>query len=111
MVSQGFIVKKDPQPTQAGKLTRYLPFASAAENGLVYLVKSTFNPATLEAYFKENEAFDGERSSDHRKDDWADVTASAFNYLSSARVKNLVLRNQEHKHTLARDILSKTTLK
>ena len=97
-------------PTQNGKLTRYLPFSSAAENGLVYLVKNTFNPATLEAFFKENEAFDGERSSDHRKDDWPDATASAFNYLASARIKNLVSRNQKHRETLAKGVLSRDTI-
>lgn len=111
LVSEGYIVKKDPQPTQNGKLTRYLPFSSAAENGLVYIVKSTFNPATLEAFFKENEAFDGERSSDYRKDDWPDATASAFNYLASARIKNLASRNQKHRETLAKGVLSKETMR
>lgn len=107
LISEGYVVKKDPMPTQNGKLTRYLPFSSAAENGLVYLVKNTFNPATLEAFFKENEAFDGERSSDHRKDDWPDAVASAFNYLASARIKSLVTRNQNHRETFAKDVLSK----
>jgi phage terminase large subunit-like protein len=107
LVSEGYIVKKDPMPTQNGKLTRYLPFSSAAENGMVYLVKRTFNPATRESYFKENEAFDGERSSAHRKDDWPDCTASAYNYLASSRVKSLVARNQQHRDTLAKDVLSK----
>lgn len=69
LIAEGHVVKKDPMPTQNGKLTRYLPFSSAAENGLVYIVKSTFSPATLDAFFKENESFDGARSSDHRKDD------------------------------------------
>ncbi len=111
LVSEGYVVKKDPMPTQNGKLTRYLPFSSATENGLVYLVKPSFNPATLDAYLKENEAFDGERSSDHRKDDWPDCTASAYNYLSATRVKNLVARNQKHRDTLAKGVLSTRNLR
>jgi phage terminase large subunit-like protein len=106
LICEGHVVKKDPAPTQNGKLTRYLPFSSAAENGLVFLVKSTFSPATLDAYFKESEAFDGLRSSDHRKDDWPDCTASAFNYLSSARTVNLVCRNQGQTKTMASNLLS-----
>ena len=105
LITDGYVVKKDPMPTQSGKLTRYLPFSSAAENGLVYLVKSSFSPATLDAYFKESESFDGERSSDYRKDDWPDCTASAFNHLSSARTVNLVSRNQSHTQTLASGVL------
>lgn len=111
LVSGGFTVKKDPMPTQSGKLTRYSPFASAAENGLVFLVKNSFNTATLEAYFKENEAFDGERSSAYRKDDWPDCTATAFNHLASSRVKSLVTRNQKHRDTLAKGVLGKPTYK
>jgi phage terminase large subunit-like protein len=105
LITLGYVVKKDPMPTTSGKLTRYLPFSSAAENGLVYLVKSSFNPATLDAFFKESEAFDGERSSSHRKDDWPDATASAFNYLSTARIVRIVPRNQSHTRTLAADIV------
>jgi predicted phage terminase large subunit-like protein len=106
LITEGFRVKKDPQPTQNGKLTRYLPFSSAAENGLVFIVKSTFSPATLDALFKENEAFDGQRSSDHRKDDWPDAMASAFNYLSSARTVRLVCRNQTRTSTMASEVLA-----
>jgi predicted phage terminase large subunit-like protein len=111
LICEGYVVKKDPMPTQSGKLTRYLPFSSAAENGLVYLVKNTFNPATLEAFFKENEAFDGERSSDHRKDDWPDTVASAFNHLSSARTVRLVCRNQNRTSTMASEILATESVK
>lgn len=106
--SKGYIVKKDPMPTQSGKLTRYLPFSSASENGLVFIVTSSFNPATREALFKENEAFDGERSSDYRKDDFPDCIASAFNHLSSARVKCMASRNQKQRGTLAKSHLSKS---
>jgi predicted phage terminase large subunit-like protein len=106
LIVEGFRVKKDPQPTQNGKLTRYLPFSSAAENGLVFIVKSSFSTATLEALFKENEAFDGTRSSDHRKDDWADSMASAFNFLCTTRTVRLVRRNQTRTSTMASEVLA-----
>jgi phage terminase large subunit-like protein len=111
LITEGHVVKKDPMPTQQGKLTRYLPFSSAAENGLVFIVKSTFSPATLDAYFKESEAFDGLRSSDHRKDDWPDSTASAFNFLSATRTVRLVRRNQTRTNTMASEILSTDSVK
>ena len=101
----GFKVKPDPMPTQTGKLTRYLPFSSAAENQLIYIVTSTFNKATLEAFHAENEAFDGERSSDNRKDDWPDCTASAYNYLCTARTVSTVARKQKTEQTLAAEVL------
>ena len=86
LITEGFTVKKDPTPAQLAKLTRYGPFASAAETGLVYIVESTFTKQSLEAFYKENEAFDGERSTKTRKDDWPDATASAFNYLCKTAV-------------------------
>ena len=79
---EGFIVKKDPTPSQRSKLQRFMPFSAAVENGFVYIVESTFpNKATLEAFYKELESFDGERSGKLRKDDWPDSCASAYNYL------------------------------
>lgn len=111
LILEGHIVKKDPAPTQNSKLTRYLPFSSAAENGLVYIVKSTFSPATLAAYFTESEAFDGLKSSDHRKDDWADSTASAFNYLCTARNVRLVRRNQVQTSTIVSEVLTSEHVK
>lgn len=82
----GFRVKKDPMPTNKSKLTKFLPFADACENGLVRIVKSTFTVATYEALMKELEAFNGERSSDTRKDDYADAIATAYNHLCKAKV-------------------------
>lgn len=38
---------------------------------------------------------------------WPDCTASAFNFLSSVRVKSLVKRNQNHRDTLAKGLLGK----
>lgn len=83
LVVEGFVVKQDPMPTQKSKLKKFEPFASACENGLVFIDESTFpNKKTLEAFYKELEAFDGERSTGTRKDDWCDTIATAFNFLS-----------------------------
>ena len=103
---EGFRVRKDPVPAQRSKLQRFMPFSAAVENGNVYIVESTFpNKATLEAYYKELEAFDGKRSGKLRKDDWADCTASAYNYLSKARNARIVCRNQLVDNTLAKKVL------
>ena len=69
LIEQGFTVKADPMPSNKTKLTKFSPFASACENGLVRICKDTFNLATYEALCKELESFDGERSTAHRKDD------------------------------------------
>lgn len=86
LIEQGFSVHKDPMPPINSKLTRFAPFSSACENGLVYIVESTFNKQTLEAFYKELEAFDGERSTRLRKDDYPDSAASAFNFLCKKKV-------------------------
>lgn len=87
LLEEGFIVKKDPTPAQKSKLVRFTPFATACENGLVSIIESSFpDKKTLEAFYKELESFDGERSSTARKDDWADATASTFNYLCQQKV-------------------------
>jgi len=94
LMLEGFLVRKDPLPTQSGKLKKFEPFSAACQNGAVYLVKSTFDKPTLDAYYNELEAFDGKRSSRQRKDDWADCTASAFNFLVTRRNHKIVVRNQ-----------------
>lgn len=95
------IVKKDPMPPTTAKLTRFSPFAAAAENGFVNIVEGSFrNKATLEAFYQELEKFDGERSTRQRKDDWPDTVASAFNFLSQQRVVRIVKRNQNQVDTL-----------
>lgn len=87
LVEQGFVVKSDPMPNTKSKLKRFEPFSSACENGLVSIVESSFpNKATLEAFYKEMESFNGERSTATRKDDWPDATASGFNYLAKEKV-------------------------
>lgn len=78
----GFLVAEDPNPSNKSKLKRFEAFSSAAQNGLVSIVEDTFEPATLAAFYKELESFDGERSTADRKDDWPDATASVFAYLA-----------------------------
>ena len=86
LIEEGFLVKEDPMPNNKNKLTRFSPFASACENGLVSIIEDSFpNRATLEHWYKEHEAFDGERSSTQRKDDLPDATASGFNALSKSK--------------------------
>jgi len=83
LTCEGMVVKKDPMPNNKSKLVRFEPFASACQNGLVRVVRSSFpNKATYDAFMKELEAFDGQPSTVSRKDDWPDATASAFNYIS-----------------------------
>lgn len=93
LTGQGFIVKKDPMPNNKSKLLRFQPFASACQNGLVRIVKSSFpNEATYNKLMMELEGFTGDRSTAHRKDDAADAIASAFNYISKMKtIRDFVL--------------------
>lgn len=85
--NKGYRVKKDPVAGNKAKLTRFLPFADAAENGLIYIVRSSFDKVTYEWVMKEMESFDGERSTATRKDDFPDCIASIYNYLCQAKVR------------------------
>jgi predicted phage terminase large subunit-like protein len=58
------------------KLTRFLPFSAAAENGLIKICRGEWN----EAYLSELERFIGD---DRTKDDQVDGTSGAFNELMS----------------------------
>lgn len=80
-MKEGFMVSKDPMPTNKSKLKKFEPFSSAAQNGLISIVESTFTKQTLEYFYKELESFDGERSSASKKDDMCDCAASVFNHL------------------------------
>ena len=86
-ISEGFKVKKDPTATNKSKLIRFQPFASACENNLVYILEDTFDPVTRDFIYKQLEAFDGERSTASRKDDFVDAIATAFNYLAQSKVR------------------------
>ena len=78
----GFVIKKDKVAPQKSKLQKFMPISAAIENQLVSIVESTFNKSTLDAFYKEMEAFDGTRSGKLRKDDWPDAVATAYNYLT-----------------------------
>lgn len=99
--ANGTRCKKDPMPTTKSKLIKFLPFADAAQNGLVRIVRNTFpNDETIEFIFKELEAFDGERSTAHRKDDFPDCIASAHNGIAKTRVSKPVTIPQMDNPTL-----------
>lgn len=96
----GVSVKADPMPITKSKLKKFEPFATAVENGMVSIVESSFkNKKTLEAFYKELETFDGERSTAHRKDDWADACASAYNFLIKAKVRKPMAQPKNHSST------------
>lgn len=87
LAQHGIIVKKDPVASNKSKLQKFSPVAAAIENGLVSIVENTFpNKHTLESFYKELEAFDGNRSTRKRKDDWPDCLATAYNYMSRSIV-------------------------
>ncbi|QNO03417.1 terminase large subunit [Rheinheimera phage vB_RspM_barba_10-9I] len=81
-LSNGFIVKKDPVPHTKSKIARFENFATAASNGLVYVVESSFDKPTLEFIKKSLCDFTGERSGRLYKDDIPDCVATGFNYLN-----------------------------
>jgi phage terminase large subunit-like protein len=93
--SSGYKVIKDASISNHSKLAKFEPFATAAEHGLVYIVESSFSPATLEWFYKELEAFTNERSTSRRKDEAVDICASAFNTLNKKRNHKVVVRNQK----------------
>ena len=68
------------RPITKNKVTNFLPFAAAAENGNVKVVKGMWN----EVYFNELENFDGEGKG---KDDQVDATSIAYNELVGHSVR------------------------
>lgn len=86
LIEHGYRVRKDPVPNNKSKVARFSPFSSACENGLVYVVESSFQKKTLEAYYGELESFTGDNKSKTIKDDFVDATSSAFNYLCRQQV-------------------------
>jgi phage terminase large subunit-like protein len=85
-VNEGFRVKGASTGNQANaKGLRYSPFCSAAEQGLVFILKDTFRcQHTLELFLSELEYFEhGFKSSAKFKDDWVDSVSDAFSTLQS----------------------------
>lgn len=65
----GLVVKSDPMPNNKSKIKRFEPFSIACQNGLVYIVESSFEEDDLKQFYKELEEFNDERSTSRRKDD------------------------------------------
>lgn len=59
------------RPSNKSKVTRFMPFSSASEAGLVRYVIGAWN----DTYFSELESFNGDRAN---KDDQVDATSDAF---------------------------------
>jgi phage terminase large subunit-like protein len=108
-LEEGLIVRKDVMPKTNSKLVKFEPFAAACSDGLVYIVKNTFNEETYNALMANLEAFNGGKSqqSIHYTDDWPDAVGSAFNYLSrTKRDHEVVVRNQnQHNYSPAKAVL------
>jgi predicted phage terminase large subunit-like protein len=73
----GFTVQLDK--TNSSKTVRVGPFAAMAESGWIGVVRGDWN----EQYFRESEAFDGDKNSGQH-DDIVDASASAFNKLKQS---------------------------
>lgn len=111
LIEHGIRVRKDPVPNNKSKLTRFSPFSSACENGLVFVVESSFTPKTLNAFYAELEAFDGNGGARTKKDDWCDSTSTAFNYLSKQKViPTFSLGNSSTSNTLLSKIKGELSL-
>lgn len=84
----GIICKRDPTAVTQSKLLRSEPYATAAQNGFVYIIESAFDPEDLKYFYAEHERFDGERSAPHKGkwDDIIDAASSGFNYLAKETV-------------------------
>lgn len=82
-LSENGIAAKTVQTTgHKSKLTRFKPFCALAESGSVCIVKGDWN----EEFFKELEAFTGEKSDMRKtKDDQVDCISDAFLLLSRQR--------------------------
>lgn len=89
-VNEGFkVAGASTGNTSGAKALRFSPFCSAAEQGLVFILKDTFKSEhTLELYLSELENFEeGFKSGTKFKDDWVDATADAFTALQNKKVK------------------------
>jgi phage terminase large subunit-like protein len=91
-LSEGFRVYSSVSSISKSKMSKFEPFLSAAQNGLVFIVEDSFpDKRTLELYYKELESFQPDvngkwRSNRRIKDDWVDVTSDCFNYLCREKV-------------------------
>lgn len=112
LVENGVKVVEDNshKNTPDKKIKDFLPFCNACELGLVYIVEESFNKATLQHFYKQLEAFSGERSTSARKDDVVDATALGFNAATTTRTVRIVVRNQQNSPSLAVGVLDNHTV-
>lgn len=103
LIQEGFSVHPDPAPTNASKLKKAEPFFNACQNRLVYIVRNTFTEDTYNAIMKELESFDGTRSTRHKKDDWVDSIATAFNYMNKEKVYETPLLSSLNNPTMLKE--------
>lgn len=82
----GFYVRM--KPVSGSKIDRFRPFCSAAQNGIVHILKGCCNDLENKVYndngfyYSEMEIFDGGRKN---HDDLCDATADAFMYLAESK--------------------------
>lgn len=81
-VNNGFKTKQ-VKVSNKSKLTRFEPFSTAAQCGLIRVVVSSFDKADLETFYKELEAFTDDGKG---HDDIVDATADAFLMLQQTTV-------------------------
>lgn len=87
-VNEGFKVKGASTGNAANaKALRFSPFCSAAQQGLVFILKDTFKSAqTLELFLTELESMEeGFKSTSKIKDDWTDSVSDAFSTLQELK--------------------------
>jgi phage terminase large subunit-like protein len=107
MAEERIKVEKDQtiSNVEGKKLKDFLNFTKAAQNGIIYIVEETFEPDSLEAQYKELEAFDGEDSTRVRHDDWVDGYSMCFNAVSTGkRPYQTLVRNQQVVDTLSANL-------
>ncbi len=99
------IEDKSAKNTPGKKIKDFQPFCNACMIGLVYIVEDSFNPATLNAWYKELELFTGEPSTSTRKDDWVDSSAMTFAAAATGRVFRSINRNQKRNNTYSSEVI------
>lgn len=90
-VNEGFKVAGASTGNAAGaKGLRFSPFCSAAEQGLVFILKDTFKcQHSLELCLTELEYFEhGQKSTAKIKDDWVDGFSDSFTELQKTKVRH-----------------------
>ncbi len=112
-VNEGFKVSGAPTGNMANaKGLRFSPFCSAAEQGLVFILKDTFKcEYTLELFLSELEYFEhGAKSTAKIKDDWVDSVADGYTALQKmARVRSPMKSSSSSNATTALSEYRRTT--